>query len=530
MSLLRRIARRLKPVWVSQPGPQSWLLQCMAHIILFGGARGGGKTDACLKGDWMQHMERLGAKARGIVLRKKFAHAEDTIEEVTPFFEAVGAKRTGSKKDIFRFPNGATLKFSFLEKDSDAAKYSGKNFTWILIEEVNQIAAWSAVFRIFAALRSVGVPELRFLMTCNFEGPGLSWIKERFVKPHRPGNRIFTWKYSGPTGEPIPINLVYIPALVTDNKILLRDQPSYYGQLMAATEGNPALRRSWLLGDPDAMTGQFFENYSEWVGMGGVLNYFNVPASWPRFLSMDWGSRHPFSVRWWAVVPETFMTHRGQLLPEGSIISYREYYGVKRDTLGNIMPNVGVQMNARDVGREIAKRSIGEPMRKYGVLDPHSFAQDGGPSIAENIRKGELEIAAEYGTSKPPPWRRADNKRVPDAGAIGGWDETRRRMKGSLCQGRQVPMVFVMDTNEHILRTLPAMVHDPERPEDMLKKGQEDHAPDDFRYGIMSRPRHWREVPKPQDGEAWTWERVRREFNLYGTEYDMGDDIIRRAA
>jgi hypothetical protein len=49
------------------------------------------------------------------------------------------------------------------------------------------------------------------------------------------------------------------------------------------------------------------------------------------------------------------------------------------------------------------------------------------------------------------------------------------------------PGLYVFATCQHLIRTLPALQHDPDRPEDVDTEG-EDHAPDDIRYGCMSRP------------------------------------------
>lgn len=48
-------------------------------------------------------------------------------------------------------------------------------------------------------------------------------------------------------------------------------------------------------------------------------------------------------------------------------------------------------------------------------------------------------------------------------------------------------MVYVFDHCRNLTRTLPMMQHDERDPEDMDTDG-EDHAVDEFRYALMSRP------------------------------------------
>jgi len=48
-------------------------------------------------------------------------------------------------------------------------------------------------------------------------------------------------------------------------------------------------------------------------------------------------------------------------------------------------------------------------------------------------------------------------------------------------------MIYFFSTCADSIRTLPALQHDPDRPEDVDTES-EDHAPDEIRYACMSRP------------------------------------------
>jgi hypothetical protein len=80
-------------------------------------------------------------------------------------------------------------------------------------------------------------------------------------------------------------------------------------------------------------------------------------------------------------------------------------------------------------------------------------------------------------------FRRADNARVSRGGAMGGWDQVRARLLGD----GERPGLFVFSTCTHLIRTLPALQHDADKPEDVDTES-EDHAPDTLRYGCMARP------------------------------------------
>ena len=63
------------------------------------------------------------------------------------------------------------------------------------------------------------------------------------------------------------------------------------------------------------------------------------------------------------------------------------------------------------------------------------------------------------------------------------WDQLRSRLVGQ--DGR--PMIYCFSTHAASIRTIPALQHDPARPEDVNTES-EDHAADEWRYACMSRP------------------------------------------
>jgi hypothetical protein len=66
---------------------------------------------------------------------------------------------------------------------------------------------------------------------------------------------------------------------------------------------------------------------------------------------------------------------------------------------------------------------------------------------------------------------------------MGGWDQVRSRLVGQ--DGR--PMIYCFSNHADSIRTIPALQHDPVRPEDVNTES-EDHAGDEWRYACMSRP------------------------------------------
>lgn len=445
-------------IWQPDPGPQTALISCPVFEVFFGGARGGGKTDGVL-GEFVAHADEYREHAIGLMVRRTRVELVETIERSKQIYGPLGAKYH-EQASMWRFPNGARLRFAHLERDSDADSYQGHSYSRVYVEEIGNFPNPAPIYKLMATLRSgAGVP-CAFRATGNPGGAGHQWVKARYIDPAPGGWKIITEQFGG-----IPRQRVFIPSRVDDNQHLGGE---YVANLQMA--GSAELVRAWLEGDWSVVAGAFFPEF----GPQHVAPARSLPPDWPRFRSMDWGSARPFSVGWWAISDGSLPD-----FPRGALIRYREWYG------WNGKPNEGAKLTAEEVGAGIVERDGGERINNGGsVLDPAAFANDGGPSIAERIHAG---------SNRKVDFRRADNRRIARMGALGGWDQVRARLKGE--DGR--PMIYFFDACPHAIRTLPALQHDELRPEDVDTEA-EDHAPDEIRYACMSRPYLPRGLPKKE--------------------------------
>lgn len=456
-------------VWEAQEGPQTALIACPVFEVFFGGARGGGKTDGML-GDFLEHADAYGEHAIGLMVRRTRTELVETIERSKAIYGLLGWQFHEQDK-MWRAPNGARLRFAYLERDQDAQGYQGHNYTRVYVEEIGNFPSDKPILKLMATLRSgAGVP-VGFRATGNPGGPGHSWVKKRYIDPAPAGWRVIR--------DPLTnLERVFIPSRVSDNKFV---GEQYVNQLRGA--GSATLVRAWLEGDWSVVEGAFFDC---WSTDSHVVRPFEIPPDWLRFRSADWGFARPFSIGWWAVAGDNFRhlggTERSVVtIPRGAIIRYREWYGC------NGTPNEGIRIPAEQVGAGIREREAGEAIA-YGVLDPAAFASDGGPSIAERMMRGT-------NGSNGVTFRPADNKRVTQRGAMGGWDQMRSRLMGD----EDRPMLYVFSTCTDFIRTVPALQHDENKPED-LDTDAEDHIADEARYACMSRPwlRKPAQAPRPK--------------------------------
>jgi hypothetical protein len=422
---------------------------------------------------------QFGRGMRGIFFRRTYKQLEEVIMRARELYPQHGAVWKESSM-TFTFPNGAWIKLGYLDKDADADNYQGKSFTDIVIEEAGTFPNYAPIAKLKATLRSAkGIP-CQMLLTGNPGGPGANWVRARYIDPAPAGwhpiKEVATRKMPDGTTQTYESTRIYIPSRVTDNQILMQNDPMYIARLMDS--GSEQLVKAWLEGDFYTIDGAFFDNFDQ---RKHVMKAVSLPDWWTRYRAMDWGSAKPFCVLWIAVASEDwFHPVSGHLVPKGALVVYREWYGVKVKADGTVQANIGLKMFAEEVGRGIMQREKGDNV-SFGVLDPSSFATDGGPSIAERIYRA---------TGGKVAFRRADNKRVGTSGAMSGWDQIRGRLGGEdhpHTGRKEVPLLFFFENCAHTLRTLPMMQHDPDRPED-IDTTAEDHAADALRYGCMARP------------------------------------------
>jgi hypothetical protein len=410
-------------------------------------------------GDWALHADQHGVDAIGLMIRRSRIELLELFERARAIYTKLGANFTSNPMRV-TMPNGARMTFAYLERDSDAEAYQGHSYTRVYIEEAGNFPSPTPIMKLMATLRSGSGVPVAMRLTGNPGGPGHQWVRARYIDPAPLGWRVL----KDTTG----LERIYIPSRVADNAYLGAD----YVQRLKAS-GSPELVRAWLEGDWSVVSGAFFPEFSM---DRHVIAPRTLPQHWARFRSFDWGSARPFACHWWAVSDGTVPD-----IARGALVNYREWYGMRPGE-----PNVGLKLTAEAVAAGIRDREADDPEAMIGVADPAMFAEDGGPSIAQRM----MQHGAIF--------RPADNKRVPQRGAMGGWDQLRSRLVGD-DDGK--PMVLFFATSRDVIRTLPAMQHDDARPED-LDTDAEDHAVDSVRYACMSRP-FVRDAVKPPVRDSW---------------------------
>src|SRR5258708_30185253 len=99
-------AVRVTTVWSPQPR-QSTMLSCPFFEIFYGGARGGGKSDAVL-GDFASHADLFAEDAIGLLVRREYKQLRELLERAKKIYTPLGAAGT-SPEPMWPCSNRARL-------------------------------------------------------------------------------------------------------------------------------------------------------------------------------------------------------------------------------------------------------------------------------------------------------------------------------------------------------------------------------------------------------------------------------------
>jgi predicted phage terminase large subunit-like protein len=255
-----------------QAGPQEAFLFADADIVIAGGAAGGGKT-------WALLMEPLRHRDNGafgaVIFRRTYPQIKNEgglWDEAAELY--MGAEANSNDLE-YRFPSGMTVAFKHLQHLKDAKKWTGAQVPLLefdQLEEFEEGQFWYLLTRNRSARAGVR-PYLR--ATCNpvpEDDPVGGWLNKLiawwwdpatgYAIPERSG--VVRWfvrlgeelhwddspqellaRFPGRDPKEIqPKSITFIPAMLSDNPILERNDPGYRAWLMA----QPLVERERLLG------------------------------------------------------------------------------------------------------------------------------------------------------------------------------------------------------------------------------------------------------------------------------------------
>lgn len=171
--------------------PQVAFLLVPNEEAFYGGAVGGGKSEALLMAA-LQYADVPGYHA--VIVRDSFAALEEAgalMERAKGWLLRTDATYSASER-IWRFPSGASLSFRPLKDEGDERSFMGAEYQFIGIDELTLMTEGQYRF-LHTRLRRPADSKLplRMRSTGMPHGPGIEWVKRRFVDEGAANERIF---------------------------------------------------------------------------------------------------------------------------------------------------------------------------------------------------------------------------------------------------------------------------------------------------------------------------------------------------
>lgn len=158
---------------------------------LYGGAAGGGKSDALLMGA-LQHVHVPGYAA--LLLRRTYADLSlpGAIMDRAKAWLIPKGIDWNDKEKRFTFPSSATLTFGYLDTERDRFRYQGAELQFIGFDELTQFPEqwYRYLLSRLRRLKGSEVP-LRARGASNPGGLGHDWVRRRFVDAGEREGRAF---------------------------------------------------------------------------------------------------------------------------------------------------------------------------------------------------------------------------------------------------------------------------------------------------------------------------------------------------
>lgn len=301
-------------------------------------------------------------------------------------------------------------------------KYQSAEFAAMGVDELTKITK-DTFDKLRGSLRWPGIRHTVFLGATNPGGVGHAWVKQLWI------DRDFPVEMRGQAEQ-----YSFVQSLPSDNPYL---DEQYWQDLNTLPD---SLRRAWVYGEWSVFEGQAFAG---WRSDRHVIQTASLPIYWPKWRAVDWGFVNPFCCLWLAKSPDT-----------GRIYSYRELYATG--------------LTDREQARTIRELTPPDEQISINYADPSMWER-------KNSNGMIFSTADEY-AAEGVVLTRADNDRL-----------SGKRKVDRLLQdlGDGAPGLVVMDVCRNLIRTLPALPYDKTHSEDVDSRA-EDHAYDALRYGLTN--------------------------------------------
>lgn len=280
------VKNKVNIIWAPQPKQEEALVR-NEFEILYGGARGGGKTDAGQA--WLLY-EKDKPKFRALVIRQNAKDLNDWLDRAKTMYRFTGAEFVGSPMEI-RFPSGAKIRTGHLKDENAYTQYQGHEYQKMLIEELTQIPSENLYEKLIASCRSTveGIDPQVFCTT-NPGEIGHTWVKKRWrIEDKANWGKPFLAMTAVVGDKIINRERIFIHSKVEDNPKLVEMDPGYVAMLESLSDEN--LKKSWREGswDDPVIPGQIYKDELEAAKRDGRIGQVPYDSRYPVHTYWDIG-------------------------------------------------------------------------------------------------------------------------------------------------------------------------------------------------------------------------------------------------
>ncbi len=152
--------------WTPQPGPQEAFCRSSEFEVFYGGAAGGGKSDALLMEGcrfvWHEHYRAVIFRRTTPQLKKLIDRSEELFPNMFPGCVLRDTKRYGLH---WAFKSGAKFGFAHMEADKDKFKQDGMEYHYIGFDEIQHFLRSQYIYMYSRARSSYPYRKMRSART-----------------------------------------------------------------------------------------------------------------------------------------------------------------------------------------------------------------------------------------------------------------------------------------------------------------------------------------------------------------------------